>query len=91
VRRLLFHADQIEVDLEVTPSHSSERLRLMGQVTSGGTDPSGGALRLSSDTEEWLAQLDESGEFLIDDLKAGAYRLEVAIDNRLIEVQSLPI
>jgi hypothetical protein len=91
VRRLLFQADRIEVDLEMTPRPGTERVRLMGQVTAGGTDPSGGAVSLSNDSQEWLARLDESGEFLIEDLERGAYRLEVAIEDRVVEVPNLPI
>src|SRR5687767_14927284 len=71
VRRLLFQAENIEVDLEMSPSLVAEQVRLAGQITAGGTDPSGGFLRLTTDTGEWRAHLDDSGEFWIDSLVPG--------------------
>jgi hypothetical protein len=91
VRRLLFQAESIEVDLEMTPVPSSEQVRVSGQVTAGGADPSGGMLRLSKVADERQAQLSESGEFWLEDLDPGAYRLEIELDNRVVEVSSLPI
>ena len=91
VRRLLFQAENIEVDLEMSPSPSAEQVRLAGQITAGGTDPSGGFLRLTTDTGEWRAQLDDSGEFWIDSLVPGAYRLEVVLSDQVIEVPVLPL
>ena len=91
VRRLLFQAENIEVDLEMAQSPVSAQVRLAGQVTAGGADPSGGLLRLSSGGEEWLTRLDESGEFWLDGLTPGAYHLEVVVEDRLIEVPVLPI
>ena len=91
VRRLLFQAENIEVDLEMSPSLISEQVRLAGQITAGGTDPSGGFLRLTTDTGEWRAQLDDSGEFWIDSLTPGAYRLEVVLADQIIEVPVLPL
>ena len=91
VRRLLFQAENIEVDLEMSPSPISEQVRLAGQITAGGTDPSSGFLRLTTDTGEWRAQLDDSGEFWIDSLAPGAYRLEVVLSDQVIEVPVLPL
>lgn len=93
VRRLLFQAENIEVDLEMAPdpAPASEHVRLAGQVTALGANPSGGFLRLSRETGEWMAKLDESGEFWLDSLAPGAYRLEVVLRDRVIEVPILPI
>jgi hypothetical protein len=91
VRRLLFQTENVEVDLEVAPSSASEQVRLAGQVTAGGIDPSGGYLRLSTNGDEWLTELDETGEFWLDSLSPGAYRLEVVLRDRVIEVPVLPI
>src|SRR6266516_16064 len=85
VRRLLFQAENIEVDLEMAQSPVSAEVRLAGQVTAGGADPSGGLLRLSSAHAEWVTRLDESGEFWVDGLTPGAYHLEVVVEDRLIE------
>jgi hypothetical protein len=54
-------------------------------------NPAGGFLRLSRASGEWMAKLDESGEFLLDSLSPGAYRLEVVLRDRVIEVPLLPI
>jgi hypothetical protein len=91
VRRLLFQTENVEVDLEMAPSSTSEQVRLAGQVSAGGTDPSGGYLRLSTNGDEWLTELDETGEFWLDSLAPGAYRLEVVLGDRVIEVPVLPI
>lgn len=91
VRRLLFQAENIEVDLEMAPTPSSERIRLAGQVTAGGADPSGAFLRLSTAHSERQAPLDESGEFWVDGLEPGAYRLEIVFGDRVVEVPVLPI
>jgi hypothetical protein len=91
VRRLLFQAENIEVDLEMSPSPASEQVRLAGQITAGGTDPSGGFLRLTTAAGEWRAQLDDTGEFWIDSLTPGTYRLEVVFSDQVIEVPVLPL
>jgi hypothetical protein len=91
VRRLLFQAENIEVDLEMSPSPISEQVRLAGQITAGGADPSGGFLRLTTAAGEWRAQLDKAGEFWIDSLAPGTYRLEVVFSDQVIEVPVLPL
>jgi hypothetical protein len=90
VRRLLFQAESVEVDLEMTPL-SAQQVRLAGQVTAGGADPSGGYLRLSAKGGEWRAPLDAAGEFLVESLAPGSYRLEVILGDRVVEVPVLPI
>ena len=91
VRRLLFQAENIEVDLEMAPSSTSNEIRLAGQVAARGADPSGGILRLSTVDREWQAELDDSGEFWIENLVPGAYRLEILFRDRVVEVPVLPI
>ncbi len=91
VRRLLFQAENIEVDLEMSPTPSNEQVRLAGQVTAGGMNPSGGFLRLSTASGQWMTTLDEAGEFWLDSLKPGAYRLEIVLQDRIIEVPVLPL
>jgi hypothetical protein len=91
VRRLLFKAENIEVDLEMAPSQSSDRVRLAGQITAGGANPSGGYLRISRVDAERVAKLDQSGEFWVEDLEPGAYRLEIVFGKRVLEVPVLPL
>ena len=91
VRRLLYQADNIEVDLEMSPQELSEGVRLAGQVVADLTGPSCGFVRLSTGAGEWLANLDGDGEFWLDNLAPGAYRLEVVLGERVLEVPVLPI
>jgi len=91
IRRLLFQAEGLEVDLEVTPTNTPERVRLAGQVTAAGSDPSAGFLRLSTAAGDWTTPFDESGEFWLDNLTTGAYRLEVSVGDRVVEIPVLPI
>ena len=89
VRRLLFQAEGVEVDLEVQPSMHG--LRLAGQVTIGGSEVTTGSLRLSSSRGEHNARLDDAGEFRVDTLKPGSYRMEFRLDDRVIEIPSFPV
>jgi hypothetical protein len=91
VRRLLFQADNLEVDLEMSPQASNNHYRLAGQVTASGSEPTGGFVRLSTAGGEWAADLDGDGEFWLDNLAPGAYRLEVVLGEQVLEVPRLPI
>lgn len=91
VRRLLYQADNIEVDLEMSPQEYSEGVRLAGQVVADLSGPNSGFVRLSRGAGEWLADLDGGGEFWLDNLAPGAYRLEVVLGERVLEVPVLPI
>jgi hypothetical protein len=90
LRRALFQTDGYQIDFEVTVNPSSGRARLAGQIT-GAHDCGEGWLRLSRGSDEWLVRLDESGEFRLDDLVPGAYRLEFTLKDRMIEVPVLPL
>ncbi len=91
VRRLLYQSEDVEVDLEMTPLATGEQVSLAGQVTSGGADPSGGYLRLTTEGGEWRAALDASGEFRLESLAPGKYKLEVVLSDCVVEVPALPI
>jgi hypothetical protein len=91
VRRLLFQADNLEIDLEMSPRAADDGFRLAGQVTAGGNEPGSGFVRLSTEAGEWAADLDVDGEFWLDNLAPGAYRLEVVLGGRVLEVPVLPI
>jgi hypothetical protein len=90
IRRALFQIDGYQIDFEVTVNPSSGRARLAGHIT-GARDGGDGWLRLSRGSEQWLVRLDESGEFRLDDLVRGPYRLELALKDRMIEVPVLPL
>jgi hypothetical protein len=90
IRRALFQIDGYQIDFEVTVNPPSGRARLAGHITGARYDADGW-LRLSTGSEEWLVRLDESGEFQLDDLVPGAYRLEFTLKDRMIEVPDLPL
>jgi hypothetical protein len=90
IRRALFQIDGYQIDFEVTVNPSSGRAQLAGQIT-GARDGADGWLRLSRGSDQWSVRIDESGEFRLDDLVPGAYRLEFALKDRMIEVPVLPL
>jgi hypothetical protein len=65
--------------------------RLAGQITVGPADARDGWLRLLKGRDQWLVRLDESGEFRLDGLPPGAYRLEFVFKNRTIELPVLSL
>jgi hypothetical protein len=91
VRRLLFQVQDCEVDLAMTPSPAEGLVRLDGQVTAAGVDPADGYLRLSRAKFERQVKLENGGEFWMEGLTPGAYRLEVLLSDRVIEVPALPL
>ena len=90
-RRVLFQNRDAEIDLEMTQTSGPERVRLMGQITPGAPNASGGWLRLARGYDRWLIFLDESGEFQVDGLEPGYYELEVIYKHGIVAVPVLPI
>lgn len=91
VDRRLFRIEGCEIDLELTRAAAPAGVRVVGQVTLDDGDPGGGWLRLARAYDQQLTLLDESGEFRLDDLVPGNYRLEVVLKDRLIEVPELAL
>jgi hypothetical protein len=89
IRRLLYQADDVELDLEVTPA--SGDVCLAGQITAGEAQANGGILRLSRAADRRTARLNGSGEFRLEHLARGAYRLEITLPGRIVEVPVLPL
>jgi hypothetical protein len=89
VRRMLYQVHDYEVDLEITPQADAGKVRLAGQATMGGLDPGDGFVRLSKSDIESMVPLEESGEFWLDAVPSGAYRLEVVLSNHVIELPFL--
>jgi hypothetical protein len=90
-RRMLFEADGYELDLEMSVDPVSQRMRLVGQITAHDAAAGDGWLRVSRAYDQWLVMIDESGEFGLDGLERGTYRLEVTFKDRVVEVPSLEI
>jgi hypothetical protein len=88
-RRVLFGAAEHEIDLELTADLGSGRVHLAGQLLADGFGSRGGRLRVSQARDQWLVLLDEGGRFRVDDLAPGAYRLEFAFKDRVIELPVL--
>jgi hypothetical protein len=90
-RRLRYEAEGSEIDFELAADPDNGRLRLVGQITPSAADDSGGWLRLLRGSNQWLVRLDERGEFRLDSLESGVYRLEFAFKDRVIELPVLPV
>jgi hypothetical protein len=90
-RRLRFETEDSEIDLEMGPHPAMQSWRLAGQITLGLDDARDGWLRLLKGRDQWLVRLDESGEFRLDGLPPGAYRLEFVFKNRTIELPVLSL
>ena len=90
-RRMLFEADGYELDLEMSEHAISQRMRLAGQITADAAAAGDGWLRVSRAYDQWLVMIDESGEFWLDGLERGTYRLEVTFKDCVVEVPYLEI
>jgi hypothetical protein len=90
-RRLHFETEDSEMDLETGSHPVMQSSLLAGQITLGPVDARGGWLRLLKGRDQWLVRLDESGEFRLDGLPPGAYRLEFVFKNRTIELPVLSL
>jgi hypothetical protein len=88
---MLFEGEGYELDLEMSVGPVSQRMRLAGQITADDAAAGDGWLRVSRAYDQWLVMIDESGEFLLDGLERGTYRLEVTFKDRVVEVPSLEI
>jgi hypothetical protein len=73
------------------PHPAMQSWRLAGQITLGLDDARDGWLRLLKGRDQWLVRLEESGEFRLDGLPPGAYRLEFVFKNRTIELPVLSL
>jgi hypothetical protein len=72
VRQMLFTVDEFDIDLRIESSGSG--WRLAGQLLGGST---GGEVTLIGSGEHYNALLTELGEFVLEPLAAGAYRLSI--------------
>jgi hypothetical protein len=90
-RRLRFETEDSEIDLEMRPHPAMQSWHLAGQITLGLDDARDGWLRLLKGRDQWLVRLDESGEFRLNGLPPGAYRLEFVFKNRTIELPVLSL
>jgi hypothetical protein len=90
-RRAMFQAQDVEIDLEITPSPKTGRVRLAGELILRGPDHGRTVLRLSGALGERLERLDDAGEFWLDELEPGLYSLEIELEDRVVEVPVLEI
>jgi hypothetical protein len=88
-RRLLYEADLVEIDLEVSESALADRLRLLGHVTMAACDLAHGWVTLDGPSGHREAPLDELGQFSLDGLVPGVHRLEIRLATELIEISEL--
>ena len=77
--RLIFQAPGYEVDLQVRPGPTADRLRVVGQVLDDEYEPCSGWVIIEGARGVVKAGLDEGGHFAIDGLASGGHWLEVEL------------
>ena len=89
--RLLYQADTVEIDLEVTDSVAEGRLRMLGQVTADDGDLAHAWVIAEGPAGRVEAEVDELGQFALDGLVAGRHRLEIGLTSTLVEISEVLI
>jgi len=89
--RLLYQAGGTEIDLEVGESQISGRLRMLGQVTAREPDLARAWAVADGPSGRLEAEIDALGQFAFDGLVSGIHRLEIGLDDELIEIPAVPI
>ena len=90
-RRLLYQADNVEIDLEVAASSTEGRLRMVGQITTEASTRIGAWVVAEGPAGRTQADPDELGQFVLEGLVPGAHRLEIGLVSELIEIPELRI
>lgn len=94
-RRVLYRADDLDLDLSIRPSTEPGSVLLRGQALRASTSPGGladGEVRLLRETETFAsASLDETGQFLLDPVPPGLYRLVLALPEEEVVVEGLDL
>ena len=89
--RVLYAADDVLVDLEVTEGQAPGGLRLLGQVTATPSDLLQAWIAAEGPLDRVEVTVDELGQFSLDGVVPGTYRLEVGLPAELIVIDDLPI
>ena len=89
--RLLYHAGVIEIDLEVVDSPTAGRLRLLGQVTAEQADLAQAGVAVEGSFGLAEAEIDELGQFILDELAPGRLRMEIGLANGRIDIPEIQI
>ena len=89
--RLLYQAGGIEIDLEVGDSSIAGRVRMIGQVTASEPDLAQAWVAAEGPAGRTQAEVDDVGQFVLDDLPNGHHRLEIGLTYELIEIPDLQL
>ena len=89
--RLLYHAGVIAIDLEVVDSPTAGRLRLLGQVTAEQADLAQAWVAVEGTDGRVETQVDELGQFILDELTPGCLRMEIGLANGRIDIPEIQI
>jgi hypothetical protein len=84
--RLMFTARGMEIDLQIRPSKTAGRIRMLGHVLDEDFEPCTGSVVIESVHGSIGAELDNCGHFTIDGLTPGRHRIEVHLPLALISV-----
>ena len=89
--RLRYEAGGAEIDLELGEAGAGGRTRVLGQVTAGEPDLAGARVIAEGRGGRAEAEVDDLGQFVLDGLGEGAYRLTVGLRYDLIEIPTLEL
>lgn len=89
--RLMYQAGGIEIDLEVGHSTIAGRLRMLGQVTATEPDLTRAWVIAEGPSGRLETEVDDLGQFSLDNLISGIHRMEIGLAYELIEIPSVQI
>jgi len=87
--RLMYRAGGFEIDLQIRPGSTADRLRLLGQVLDSEFAPCSGWVVIEAAHGSVKTGLDDCGHFSIDGLAEGWHRFEVSLPHATIEIPSV--
>ncbi len=89
--RLMYQAGGVEIDLEVSESSISGRLRMLGQVTAEEPDLARAWVVAEGPGGRTEGEVDELGQFVLDGLVGGRHKMEIGLTYELIEIPELEL
>jgi len=89
--RLMYQAGGVEIDLEVSESSISGRLRMLGQVTAEEPDLARAWVVAEGPGGRTEGEVDELGQFVLDGLLGGRHKMEIGLTYELIEIPELEL
>jgi hypothetical protein len=89
--RLLYEAGAVQVDLEVTASGRPGQRCVRGHVLAGALDLMDAWAVAQSSSARIETDLDELGQFSLEDIATGVYCLDIGLASQLVEVNDVQV